>query len=184
MPKNPKRSNEKGVEDYRHAATTRKNNPPAGIASHGRVQEQPKQEYAYNPHLPPCLQFDKNGDADQLPELLVKAQQQVLSADEVQILAEALKNHSPWLEWTSKQEAESFAVDPVALHIHERVSAKAIVKIAERENIQRELFADPQQEYREAVQFYQHDVDWTNRLILGDSLTVMSSASATRRSCG
>ena len=37
------------------------------------------------------------------------------------------------------------------------------------------MFADPQQEYREAVQFYQHDVDWSNRLILGDSLTVMSS---------
>ena len=29
--------------------------------------------------------------------------------------------------------------------------------------------------YWEAVQSYQHDVDWTNRLILGDSLTVMSS---------
>ena len=93
----------------------------------------------------------------------------------MQILAAALKNHSPWLEWAGKQEAESFAVDPVALHIHERVSAKAIVKVAERENVQRELFADPQLEYLEAVQFYQHDVDWTNRLILGDSLTVMSS---------
>ena len=49
------------------------------------------------------------------------------------------------------------------------------MKAAQREDVQRELFADPQQEYREAVQFYQHDVDWTNRLILGDSLTVMSS---------
>ena len=93
----------------------------------------------------------------------------------MQILAEALKNHGPWLEWAGKQEAESFAVDPVALHIHERVSAKAIVKVAERENVQRELFADPQLEYLEAVEFYQHDVDWTNRLILGDSLIVMSS---------
>jgi adenine-specific DNA-methyltransferase len=163
------------VQDYRHDDASRKNNPPAGIASHGRVHEQPKQEYAYNPHLPPSLQFDGNGDADQLPELLAKAQQGPLSADEVQTLAAALKHHGPWLEWAGKQEAESFAVDPVALHIHERVSAKAIVKIAERENVQRELFADPQQEYREAVQFYQHDVDWTNRLILGDSLTVMSS---------
>ena len=163
------------TQDYRHDAATRTNNPPAGIASHGRVHEQPKQEYAYNPHLPPSLRFDESGDADRLPELLQKAQQGPLSADEVQILAEALRHHNPWLEWTGKQEAESFAVDPVALHIHERVSAKAIVKIAERENIQRELFADPQLEYLEAVQFYQHDVDWTNRLILGDSLTVMSS---------
>ncbi|WP_328986135.1 site-specific DNA-methyltransferase [Thiorhodovibrio winogradskyi] len=39
----------------------------------------------------------------------------------------------------------------------------------------RDLFADPQQDYREAVQFYQHDIDWTNRLILGDSLQVMAS---------
>ena len=175
MPKNPKKSNEKGVEDYRHDDATRKNNPPAGIASHAKIREKPKQEYAYNPHLPPSLQFDENGAADQLPELLQKAQRERLSADEVQILAEALRHHGPWIEWAGKQEAKSFAVDPVALHIHERVSAKAIVKVAERENVQRELFADPQQEYREAVQFYQHDVDWTNRLILGDSLTVMSS---------
>ena len=173
--KRPAKKQETETQDYRHDAATRKNNPPAGIASHGKVSEKPKQVYAYNPHLPPSLRFDENGNADYLPELLQKAQRGPLSADEVQILAEALKNHSPWLEWTGKQEAKSFAVDPVALHIHERVSAKAIVKVAERENVQRELFADPQQEYREAVQFYQHDVDWTNRLILGDSLTVMSS---------
>ena len=170
-----RRRNQRGVEDYRHDTATRTNNPPAGIASHGRVHEQPKQEYAYNPHLPPSLRFDESGAADQLPELLAKAQYQALSADEVQILAEALRHHSPWLEWAGKQEAESFSVDPVALHIHERVSAKAIVKVAERENVQRELFADPQQDYLEAVQFYQHDVDWTNRIILGDSLTVMNS---------
>ena len=173
--KRPAKKQETETQDYRHDDATRKNNPPAGIASHGRVHEKPRKEYAYNPHLPPSLQFDENSDADQLPELLQKAQQGPLSADEVQILAEALKNHSPWLEWAGKQEAKSFAVDPVALHIHERVSAKAIVKVAERENVQRELFADPQQEYLEAVQFYQHDVDWTNRLILGDNLTVMNS---------
>lgn len=34
------------------------------------------------------------------------------------------------------------------------------------------LFADPEQEYN---QFYKCDVDWSNRLILGDSLQVMSS---------
>ena len=175
MRRRTERSNEKGVEDYRHESATRKNNPPAGIASHAKVREKPKQEYAYNPHLPPYLRFDENRDADQLPELLEKAQRGPLSADEVQTLAAALRHHSPWLEWAGKQEAKSFAVDPVALHIHERVSAKAIVKVAERENVQRELFADPQLEYLEAVQFYQHDVDWTNRLILGDSLTVMSS---------
>ena len=52
---------------------------------------------------------------------------------------------------------------------------KPSLKVAERQNVQRELFADPQQAYGEAVDFYQHDVDWANRLILGDSLIVMSS---------
>ena len=175
MPKKNEKSKEKGVEDYRHEDATRKNNPPAGIASHGVISEKPQQEYAYNPHLPPNLRFDGNGDADELPELLEKAQQGALSADEVKIIAEALRHQAPWLEWAGKKEAKSFAVDPVALHIHERVSTQAVVKVAARENVQRELFADPQQEYREAVQFYEHDVDWTNRLILGDSLSVMSS---------
>ena len=162
------------IQDYRHDDATRRNNPPAGIASHGGIREKPKQKYAYNPHLPPVLRFNETGAADQLPELLEKAKNG-LSDDEIKILADALKDRAPWLEWAGKQEAKSFAVDPVALHIHERVSAKAIMRAAGRQDVQRHLFADPQQAYHEAVQFYQHDVDWSNRLILGDSLTVMSS---------
>ena len=41
--------------------------------------------------------------------------------------------------------------------------------------MQRGLWADPELEYHEAVQFYEHEVDWSNRLILGDSLSVMNS---------
>ena len=174
MAQNNRTTQSPEVQDYRHDNATRRNNPPAGIASHGGLREKPKQEYAYNPHLPPILRFDDTGDADQIPELLEKAKNG-LSDDEVKILADALKDRVPWLEWAGKQEAKSFAVDPVALHIHERLSAKAILRTAARQDVQRQLFADPQQEYREAVQFYQHDVDWSNRLILGDSLTVMSS---------
>ena len=175
MVRRRRKAQQKEVQDYRHDTARRKNNPPAGIAAHGKIQETPKQEYAYNPHLPPNLRFDPNGDADTLPELLQIAQRRALNADEAKTIADALQHHSPWLEWAGKQETESFTVDPVALHIHERVSAKAILKVAERQNVQRELFADPRQDYGEAVDFYQHDVDWANRLILGDSLTVMSS---------
>ena len=175
MARRRRTAQQREVQDYRHDTATRKNNPPAGIAAQGRVQETPKQEYAYNPHLPPNLQSDPNGDADKLPELLQIAQRRALSTEEAKTIAEALRCHEPWLEWAGKQETKSFTVDPVALHIHERVSAKAILKVAERQNVQRDLFADPQQAYSEAVDFYQHDVDWANRLILGDSLTVMSS---------
>ena len=169
------RNSEKKVKDYRHDSSKRKNNPPAGIAAQGRTPDTPKQEYAYNPHLPPILRSDPHGDVDKLHELLEKAQQESLTPEEAKIIADALKHHEPWLEWAGKQEAKSFTVDPVALHVHERVSTKAILKVAERENVQRQLFADPQQTYNKAVEFYKHDVDWANRLILGDSLMVMSS---------
>ncbi len=175
MSKKKRTAKPKEVRDYRHGSATRKNNPPAGIAAQGKLQEPPKRQYAYNPHLPPSLRSDPDAHADKLPEFLHIAQQRALSAEEAKTLAEALRHHAPWLEWTGKQENATFSVDPVALHIHERISSKAILKTAKRQNVQRELFADPQQDYSTAVDFYQHDVDWANRLILGDSLTVMSS---------
>ena len=165
----------KNVSDYRHPEATRKNNPPAKIAAEGYVPLIPKAEYLYSPRRPPELRFDPTGSADELPELLAKATKQKLTEAEAWALAEALRVYEPWLEWAGKREAKSFSVDPVALHIHERVSTQAILKVAAREDVNRSLFADPEQEYNEAVQFYRHDVDWSNRLILGDSLQVMSS---------
>ena len=43
-----------------------------------------------------------------------------------------------------KREQRAFEVDPVALNIHERVSAKAIIAVAARQDVQRSLFADPE----------------------------------------
>lgn len=164
-----------GVKDYRHEAVKRKNNPPAKIAAEGVVPLVPKIEYFYSPRRPPSLQFDPTGKPDQLPELLAVARQRALNEEEAKMLAEALRSQEPWLEWAGKREARKFEVDPVVLHIHERISAKAILKVAARQDVERSLFADPEQAYHEAVQFYRHDIDWTNRLILGDSLQVMSS---------
>jgi adenine-specific DNA-methyltransferase len=62
-----------------------------------------------------------------------------------------------------------------ALRMHERISTQAILRVLAREDVERDLFADPQHDYAKAVQFYQHDVDWANRMILGDSLQVMAS---------
>ena len=165
----------KNVSDYRFPDATRKNNPPAKIAAEGSVPLFPKAEYLYSPRRPHELRFDPTGGADELPELLAEATERKLTEAEAWALAEALRVHEPWLEWAGKREAKSFSADPVALHIHERVSAQAILKVAAREDVNRSLFADPEQEYNEAVQFYRHDVDWSNRLILGASLQVMSS---------
>jgi adenine-specific DNA-methyltransferase len=163
-----------GVADYRHGGT-RKNNPPASLAADGRVPKVEPIRYAYSPRRDPRLRFDDSGAADRLPELLATARERALTDEEVAVLAEALRNHEPWLEWAGKREAKGFDVDPVVLNIHERIAAQAIVKVAARQDITRDLFADPQQDYRDAVQFYRHDIDWTNRLILGDSLQVMAS---------
>lgn len=90
---------------------------------------------------------------------------------------------SPQLVWSGKagitkfecEEAASFEVPLVDLHIHERVSAEAIIRAARREDIQRNLFADPELDLRERIEYYRHEVGWANRLILGDSLQVMNS---------
>ena len=98
-----------------------------------------------------------------------------ITPEVAEVLAAALRRHEPWLEWSGKREKPWFEVEPVALHIHERISTQAILRILAREDVQRDLFADTQQSYAEAVQFYRHDVDWSNRMILGDSLQVMAS---------
>ena len=83
----------------------------------------------------------------------------------------------PTLQWAGKTEHTSFEVDTVALHIHERISTKAILKAVEKKKLYRQLrlFAEPDLPLDKRIEFYQHDMDWTNRLILGDSLLVMNS---------
>ena len=178
MPRRKTRTGDRdkaGVATITYAAK-RKNIPPAGLEAHGVVREKPKVRHEFNPHLPPALRFSPDAAAaDRLPELLAAARQRPLSADEADLLAEALRRHEPWLEWSGKRERPWFEVDPVALHMHERVSTQAVLRVLARQDVQRDLFADPQLDYARAVQFYRHDVDWANRMILGDSLQVMAS---------
>ena len=81
----------------------------------------------------------------------------------------------PQLVWTGKAENTSFEVPTVSLHIHERIAPEAVIRSIRREPAQFDLFAKPDMPLKELVEFYQHDMDWTNRLILGDSLLVMNS---------
>lgn len=81
----------------------------------------------------------------------------------------------PQLVWTGKADHTSFEVDSVSLHVHERLSTEGIVRTLRKERPQLELFGDPQLDRDKEVEFYQHEVDWVNRLVLGDSLVVMMS---------
>ncbi len=151
------------------------NIPPAKIAAEGAIPKVSEAEYIYSPRRPPALRFDQHGKPDVLLDLLEQARHRTLTDEEAKRLAEALRTHEPWLEWAGKREAQVVRGGPRRPDIHERISTQAILRVAARQDVQRDLFADPEMAYHEAVQFYQHAMDWTNRLILGDSLQVMSS---------
>lgn len=85
----------------------------------------------------------------------------------------------PSLSWAGKAEHTSFEVPTVSLHVHERIDPKTIIQAVKKKNGggQPDLFhwADEDRPIREAIEFYRHKDNWTNRLIAGDSLLVMNS---------
>lgn len=88
----------------------------------------------------------------------------------------------PQLVWAGKAEHTSFEVPTVSLHVHERVDPRTIIEAVRKKNgnghqAQLPLFESPAENLplREAIDFYKHDKNWTNRLIAGDSLLVMNS---------
>jgi len=82
----------------------------------------------------------------------------------------------PQLVWAGKAEHTSFEVDVVSLHIHERISTRAILDAVRRpQPLQLDLFGETPLPADQQIEFYRHEVGWANRLILGDSLLVMNS---------
>ena len=89
----------------------------------------------------------------------------------------------PQLVWKGKdeQDANALGVHAVPIYAQEHIQPEAIIqmlrKMAIEENSQTEpLFEGfSALELEERVEFYQHEQNWNNRLILGDSLLVMNS---------
>ena len=93
----------------------------------------------------------------------------------------------PQLVWRGKDEQDwsDLVVPAPPLYIQEKVHPKVLIddllrrgkEQARLEEEQFNLFADfnglPSEEAK--TEFYQHDANWTNRMILGDSLQVMAS---------
>ena len=91
----------------------------------------------------------------------------------------------PQLVWKGKdqQDQEELVVPAVPVYIQEKIHPQAIIedvrqqaKKAKPEN-QLDLFADFNgiPSFDQMVEFYQHEANWSNRMILGDSLLVMTS---------
>src|SRR3990172_862990 len=88
----------------------------------------------------------------------------------------------PFLNWTGKAERLSFDVPTLPLFVHDRLSTKAIIETLkghrkkEEQTNMFELFGDPQRPVTDQVlKAYEYRDKWVNRMVLGDSLVVMSS---------
>jgi adenine-specific DNA-methyltransferase len=86
----------------------------------------------------------------------------------------------PQLVWKGKdeQDAEDLVVDAPPIYIQEKVVPQVIIENLRRANGQGQLdlFGDfDGLSGYEAVEYYQHEANWSNRMILGDSLQVMAS---------
>ena len=138
----------KTVETLRHEADSRRNIPTAEYRS---VMGQAERD-------PVSLRYPRNVDLD------------------------------PQLVWRGKDEQDfrDLEVQAPPLYIQEKVHPKALIddllrtsKVAEHEAGMStpDLFADFNGIPKDAdkTEFYQHDQNWSNRMILGDSLQVMAS---------
>ena len=149
-----KKSGKRKVEAYQHKGKERLNNPPAGLVTpETDPPETARKRYQYETPVPSMrtkqLDYDPNLD--------------------------------PQLVWAGKKEHTSFEVPTVSLHVHERIEPRTIIDAVRRKNGnsngQLPLFARAVENppLREAIEFYKHRHNWSNRLIAGDSLLVMNS---------
>jgi adenine-specific DNA-methyltransferase len=101
----------------------------------------------------------------------------------------------PQLVWRGKdqQDAEDLLVDSVPIYIQEKIQPEAIIADLKRRSdaVRRERAENQQYEIPDLYSdfnglaeagseygFYKHDKNWSNRVILGDSLLVMTSLAA------
>ena len=102
--------------------------------------------------------------------------------------ADRNRDLDPQLVWHGKDERDwsDLIVHAPPLYIQEKIKPKVLIDDllrqsekakAEKPGTQPDLFADFNGISTEAAktEFYQHDANWTNRMILGDSLQVMAS---------
>jgi len=146
------------VEALKHDAATRKNIPTAEFESVMREADKTPIQLAYE---------RRNRDLD------------------------------PQLVWRGKDEQDwsDLIVSAPPLYIQEKVHPKVIIDDLKRESKARadeaappmaDLFTDFNglRDAEAATEFYQHDQHWSNRMISGDSLSVMASLAEREGLCG
>ena len=197
-----KTSRDRSALTYKHPESSSPQRPDIGAQAHFRAKKPPR-EFRYDSSLSPALDWDgQNPQREEAEQKLAALRERLRSLirrfrkdgkppttkafaaalaelEQAADDADALKALSqPFLHWAGKAERFSFEVPTLPLFVHERLSAEAILATVEgrAEPPAPNLFGEPQVPLHERMlRAYEHDEDWTNRLILGDSLLVMNS---------
>ena len=90
---------------------------------------------------------------------------------------------NPALQWAGKEEGDEIRVQTSSIHVHESIKPHKIIKSVQTigdDTVpdQIDLFESPIDRMKrrsEAIEFYKHGVNWTNRMIAGDSKVIMNS---------
>jgi len=136
---------------------------------------------------PKKVEAIKHGD-DKRKNIPTAEYQSVMAEEEKSPIRVAYERRNrdfdPQLVWRGKDEQDwsDLVVSAPPLYIQEKVHPKVLIddllqRTESRQDSQLDLFADFNGLPKDAVgtDFYQHDSNWTNRMILGDSLQVMAS---------
>ena len=183
--KTPKR-----VEALKHDEASRRNIPTAELQSVAQRAEEfkPVAPVTYPRRTPLAEGQTRERIEDVDPQIIWHGTRIHLTPEQLNILNEtgAIDIGEAQLTWRGKdrQDWSDLVVQAPPLYIQEHVHPKAIIDDLKRRTEERreaetdapDLFADFEIGDPEArTEFYAHDQDWTNRMILGDSLQVMAS---------
>jgi len=183
-----------GTYQYDTKATSR---PDVGVQEQFNARKPPKQ-YRYDSSLAPELCWDENAERDfaewllnLVAEAAEKGEASVFTEEQVwkgngerfnslsQCVARLKSLTQPFLNWAGKAERQQVSVPTVPLFVHERHSTQNILKTLESHRAagtMLDLFGDnADKDIADQLDAYTHKEQWTNRLILGDSLQVMNS---------
>ena len=90
----------------------------------------------------------------------------------------------PSFIWAGKSDRQEVEVPAPSIHVHEELSTQKIVGSVRKRRMQASLFDIDALDPDKAIEFYKHELNWSNRMILGDSLVVMSSLIERERLAG
>ena len=180
----------KQVESLTHDEAKRKNIPTAELQSAAQRAEEidPFEPVTYLRENPLAEGETRSRDEDLDPQIIWKGATLRLSPAQIEQLSQTGKFEigDAQLVWRGKdqQDWSDLVVQAPPLYIQEKIHPKAIIDNLKRQTKQRQdeqsdtfdLFGDFNGIDAEArTEFYQHDQNWSNRMILGDSLQVMAS---------